>query len=119
MAREIAACKRVRRERDALEPESVAWLEHRLLETLRVSYTRWRESVARHGKGVYPEPRWPTSLLAGEAAQYNRPEDLQVSDKRFYDLVRATLDRLRRRGLVASSMGVDDRGREARLWEPV
>jgi hypothetical protein len=119
LTREIAACKRVRRERDALEPESIEWLEHRLLETLRVSYTRWREMTARYGKGVYPEPRWWTALLALEAAQYHRPDDLVVSNKRFYDLVRAALERLRRRGLVASSTGADDRGREARLWEPV
>jgi hypothetical protein len=119
MAREIAACKRVRRERDALEPESVIWLEHRLLETLRVSYTRWREMNARYGKGTYPEPRWWTALLAGEAAQYHRPDDLQIPNKRFYSIVRTTLERLRRRGLVASSTGADDQGRETTLWEPV
>lgn len=92
------------------------WLENRLLETLRDSYTRWRES--RRYSATYPEPRWSTALLALEAAQYHRPDDLEVADKRFYSLVRTTLERLRRRGLVVGSTGLDDRGRETTLWEP-
>lgn len=118
IARETGRCKRAKREREALSPEAVDWLENRLLETLRTSYARWRDQTARFGKGVYPEPAWSTARLADEAAQYHRPDELEVSDKRFYSLVRTTLERLRRRGLVASSGGVVE-GRETTLWEPV
>jgi hypothetical protein len=118
LARAFEVCKRPRRAREALEPESAAWLEQRLLDTLRTSYASWRKNTASFGRGVYPEPRWSTALLAGEAAQYTRPDDLDVSSKRFYTLVRAALDRLKRKKLVASSQGLDDRGRETTLWEP-
>lgn len=116
IARETGRCKRVKREREALSSEAVEWLENRLLETLRDSYARWREN--RRYSSHYPEPQWSTALLAMEAAQYHRPDELEVSDKRFYSLVRTTLERLRRRGLVAGSVGVVD-GRETTLWEPV
>lgn len=137
IARELALCKRTHRKREALDPEAIVWLEERLLETLRESYTRWRATVAdvkqRAAAGdplaretlwiglnrVYPEPKWWTARLALEAAQYNRPDDLDVSNKRFYVLVRNTLERLKRRGLVTSSSGLDDDGHETTLWEPV
>jgi hypothetical protein len=118
LARAFELCKRVRRARPALDPASTAWLEQRLLDTLRDSYTTWRDNNARYGRGVYPEPRWSTARLADEAAQYHRPDDLNVSKKRFYELVRAALDRLKRRDLLVTSLGLDDRGREAPLWEP-
>src|SRR5574341_1052609 len=104
--------------REALDPASVAWLEQRLLDTLRESYAAWRDNTARYGRGVYPEPRWSTARLAGEAAQYSRPDDLDVSRKRFYEIVHAALGRLKRRKLVVSSQGLDDRGRATTLWEP-
>lgn len=118
IAREFTPCKRMRRTREALDPTSVEWLEHRLLDSLRTSYDRWRENNARYGRGVYPEPRWSTALLADEAAQYHRPDDLEVPDRRFYSLVRTTLERLRRRGLIVGSTGLDNQGRETTLWEP-
>lgn len=140
IARKTGACKRTRRQREALEPESIAWLEARLLDTIRTSYASWHQNVAHlkaqaaagdrsaqdalyweqvSRRPVYPEPRWSTARLAGEAAQYSRPDDLDaLSDKRFYALVHTTLERLKRRGLLASSAGPDDRGRETRLWEP-
>jgi len=118
LARALEVCKRPRRTREPLEATSVDWLENRLTETLRESYASWRDRTARFGRGVYPEPRWSTALLAKEAAQYSRPEDLDVTDKRFYALVRAALDRLKRRKVVASSQGLDDQGRETTLWEP-
>lgn len=119
IARTFEICKRTRAVRAPLKSESVDWLEERLLDTLRASYTSWRENTARAGRGVYPEPRWSTARLADEAAQYNRPDDLDVTDKRFYTLVRSALDRLKRRKLVVTSTGLDDRGRETTLWEPV
>jgi hypothetical protein len=118
LARAFELCKRPRRVREVLKPESVAWLDQRLIDTLRESYAAWRKNVESYGRGVYPEPRWSTARLAGEAAQYSRPDDLDVSGKRFYALVSATLSRLKRRKLVASSQGLDDRGRETTLWEP-
>lgn len=137
IAREFVLCKRrPRLQRKALEPESVAWLEERLLETLRTSYTDWRKSVANVKRlaeegdrwaqqalwdlrKIYPEPKWSTAQLAAEAAQYHRPDDLDVTDKRFYVIVRSALDRLKRRKLIAASTGLDDEGRETTLWEPV
>lgn len=118
LARAYEICKRPRRAREALDPASVAWLEQRLLDTLRESYAAWRDNTARYGRGVYPEPRWSTARLAGEAAQYSRPDDLDVSRKRFYEIVHAALGRLKRRKLVVSSQGLDDRGRATTLWEP-
>jgi hypothetical protein len=139
-AREVAICARARRQREALDAASVTWLEERLLETLRTSYAKWHQNVAwikeRAAAGdrsaqdalyyeqssrrpLYPEPKWTTARLAGETAQYNLPDDLDaLSDKRFYQVVYTTLERLRRRKLIASSAGLDDRGRETRLWEP-
>lgn len=119
LARTFELCKRPRTVREAPKPESIAWLEQRLYDTLRTSYASWRKNTAGFGRGVYPEPRWSTALLAGEAAQYSRPDDLNVSSKRFYALVRAALDRLKRKKLVSTSQGLDDRGRETTLWEPV
>lgn len=119
IARTFALCKRARPVREALAPTSAQWLEQRLLETLRVSYASWRKNTTSFGRGAYPEPRWSTALLAGEASQYNRPDDLDVGGKRFYDLVRSALDRLKRRKLVVTSRGLDDRDRETTLWEPV
>jgi hypothetical protein len=118
LARDLGVCKRTRRTRDPVQPSSVEWLENRLTETLRESYASWRDRTARFGRGVYPEPRWSTARLALEAAQYNRPDDLQVTDKRFYTLVRSALDRLKRRKIVVSSQGLDDQGRATTLWEP-
>jgi hypothetical protein len=118
LARAFEICKRPRRVREAIAPESVGWLDQRLLDTLRESYASWRESVSRVGRGVYPEPRWSTARLAAEAAQYSRPEDLDVDTRRFYALVAAALKRLKRKKLVASSRGLDDRGHETALWEP-
>jgi hypothetical protein len=140
IAREFAVCRRERQRREAPEAASIEWLENRLLETLRDSYKNWRESVARieaqaaagdrsaqealyyskiSRRPMYPEPKWTTARLAAETAQYSLPDDLDaLSDKRFYQAVYNTLERLRRRGLLVSSTGVDDRGREARLWEP-
>jgi hypothetical protein len=119
ITRTFELCKRARAVREALTPASAQWLEQRLLDTLRASYASWRKNTSTFGRGVYPEPRWSTALLAGEAAQYNRPDDLDVGGKRFYALVRTALDRLKRRKLVVTSQGVDDRGRETTLWEPV
>jgi hypothetical protein len=137
IARELALCKRTHRKREVLDPEAIAWLEERLLETLRESYTRWRATVAdvkqRAAAGealaretlwiglnkIYPEPKWWTARLALDAAQYSRPDDLNVSDKRFYVLVRNTLERLKRRGLITASTGLDTDGHETTLWEPV
>ena len=119
LARELAPCKRQRTKREALAPESIAWLEDLLLETLRRSYGTWRENTARYGRGVYPEPRLSTALIALEAAQYGgRPDDLDVSKKRFYSIVAAALNRLKKRGLVTSSSGLDYSNKPARLWEP-
>ena len=119
IARAFEVCKRPRHAREAIEPASVAWLEQRLLSTLRESYAYWREKVSSYGRGNYPEPRWSTAQLAGDAAQYTRPDDLDVTDKRFYLFVRAALDRLKRRKLVTTSHGLDDRGRATTLWTPV
>jgi len=118
LARALEVCKRPRRTREPLQTESVDWLENRITETLRESYASWRDRTAQFGRGVYPEPRWSTARLANEAAQYRRPDDLDVGGKRFYTLVRAALDRLKRRKVVVSSQGLDDRGRETTLWEP-
>jgi hypothetical protein len=119
LARQIAPCKRVRQKREALAPESRAWLEERLLEALRRSYTTWRDNVARYGRGIYPEPRLSTALLALEASQYGgRPDDLDVAKKRFYAIVATTLERLKKRGLVTSSSGLDYSSKPAKLWEP-
>lgn len=140
IARDAGVCKRARRQREAPDPEAIAWLEARLLETIRTSYATWHQNVARlkeqaaagdrsaqealyyeqvSRRPVYPEPRWSTARLADETAQYSLPDDLDaLSDKRFYALVYNTLERLKRRGLLASSAGPDDRGRETRLWEP-
>jgi hypothetical protein len=140
IARELTLCKRQRSRREVLDPASVAWLENRLLDTLRTSYEKWRQNVAwikeRAAAGdrsaqdalyyeqssrrpIYPEPKWTTARLANETAQYSLPDDLDaLSDKRFYDAVYNALERLRRRDLVVSSSGLDDRGRETRLWEP-
>lgn len=118
LARAFEICKRARRSREALDPTSVAWLDQRLIDTLRGSYATWRENTTRYGRGVYPEPRWSTARLADEAAQYNRPDDLNVTSKRFYELVRTALERLKRQKLVVTTQGLDDRGRETTLWEP-
>ena len=118
LVRAFEICKPLRRKRAALDPDSIAWLEQRLLDTLRESYATWRDNTARYGRGVYPEPRWSTARLAEEAAQYQRPDDLAVGSKRFYELVRAALDRLKRRKLLITTQGLDDRGRETTLWEP-
>lgn len=118
LARAFEACKRSRVVREALEPASNTWLEQRLLDTLRESYAAWRKNVASCGRGVYPEPRWSTARLAGEAAQYSRPDDLDVGKKRFYTIVKSALDRLKRRKLVVTTLGLDDQDRETMLWEP-
>lgn len=118
IARTFEVCKRPRRTREAIAPESVAWLEQRLIGTLRESYGHWRKNISIYGRGTYPEPRWSTARLAAEAAQYSRPDDLDVSGKRFYELVRAALDRLKRKKAVVTTQGIDDRGRETTLWEP-
>jgi len=141
IARSHENCKRVRKAREALDPEAIAWLEARLLDTLQTSYARWRENVARlrrdaeagdrnaqealyyersSGRPLYPEPKWTVGRLANETAQYHLPDELDVlTDKRLYETVRAALERLKRRRLATSSTGIDDRGREAKLWEPV
>ncbi|HSX23429.1 MAG TPA: hypothetical protein VLE97_11700 [Gaiellaceae bacterium] len=119
LTRELAPCKRTRTKRDPVAPLSAAWLEERLLDALRRSYGTWRENTARYGRGVYPEPRLSTALLALEAAQYGgRPDDLDVPKKRFYAIVVATLGRLKKQGLVTSSSGLDYSNKPARLWEP-
>ncbi len=118
LARVFEACKRAHVVRDALTPTSTEWLEQRLLDTLRDSYAAWRKNVASYGRGLYPEPRWSTARLAGEAAQYNRPDDLDVGKKRFYAIVKSALDRLKRRKRVVTTSGLDDQGRETTLWEP-
>lgn len=119
IARQIAPCKRTHRKREAPASESVTWLENRLLETLRQNYGAWRDSIARYGRGTYPEPRLSTALLAIDAAQYGgRPDDLDVPKKRFYAIVAAALERLKKRGLVTSSSGLDYSNKTTRLWEP-
>lgn len=118
VVRAFELCKRVRRTRAAIDPTSTTWLEQRLLDTLRESYKTWRDNAAHHGRGVYPEPRWWTARLADEATQYHRPDDLNVGSKRFYELVRAALERLKRRKLLVTSLGLDDLGHETTLWEP-
>jgi len=116
VAQTIAACKRVRREREEISPEAVAWLTDTILDILTRSYADWRAYGARLGRR---EPTWSTALIALELSQYgSRPDDLRVADKRFYQLVYATLGRLARRKLITSSTGIDDRGRETRLWAP-
>jgi hypothetical protein len=79
------------------------------------SYADWRAYGARLGRR---EPTWSTALVALELSQYARPDELRVADKRFYQLVYAALGKLARRKLVTSSTGIDDRGRETRLWAP-
>jgi len=116
VAQTIAACKRVRREREEIRPEAVTWLADTVLGVLRRSYADWRAYGARLGRR---EPTWSTALIALELSQYgSRPDDLRVADKRFYQLIYATLGRLTRRKLITSSTGLDDRGRETRLWAP-
>jgi|SRR5574342_73045 hypothetical protein len=119
LARALVPCKRVRVKRAKPASSSVAWLEEHLLKTLRKSYDAWRENTARYGKGVYPEPRLSTALLAMEMSQYGgRPDDLDVPKKRFYSIVTTTLYRLKKQGLVTSSTGLDYSNKPTRLWEP-
>lgn len=92
------------------------WLADAVLGVLQRSYADWRAYGARLGRR---EPVWSTAPIALELSQYgSRPDDLRVADKRFYQLVYATLGRLARRKLITSSTGLDDRGRETRLWAP-
>ena len=116
IAQSIAACKRVRRAREEISPEAVTWLADTILDVLQRSYADWRAYGKRLGRR---EPTWSTALIALELSQYgSRPDELRVADKRFYQLVYATLGRLARRKLITSSTGIDDRGRETRLWAP-
>jgi hypothetical protein len=99
-----------------MSPDAARWLENRLLEILRASYAKWKLYGRDYG---YPEPAWSTArLVAALEPRWRRPPELDVPDKRFYSLVRTALERLRRRGLVESSIGVVD-GRETTLWAPV
>ncbi len=140
IARKVTLCKRPRRQREALSPEAATWLEAKLLDIIQSRYNEWKDSNARlcaaaeagdrsaqdaiyyqraSGRSLYPEPQLSTARLADEVAQYTMPEELEAqSDKRFYDLVRTALDRLRKAGAITTSTGVY-RGREVKLWEPV
>jgi hypothetical protein len=119
LARKLAPCKRSRAKRAAISAASITWLEDRLLDMLRDSYNAWRENTARYGRGVYPEPRLSTALVVKDIAQIGgRPDDLDVVSKRFYTIVVAALGRLKKRGLVVTSEGLDYANKPSRLWEP-
>jgi hypothetical protein len=102
---------------DSLEDErqkqaDKEWLENALIEIIRAMYENWKR---RGGK----EPALTTSLLRDIVIEGTGgvPDNLKWATPRKQNLaVLNALEKLKRRGVVESSLGIGQRGTETKLW---
>jgi hypothetical protein len=100
-----------------MDEETKKWVRHNALDFVIGGYESWR--TRREYVSHAPEPAYSVGVVTDYLRQLAGPDDFHYdSPKKQYAVTRGELEKLVRAGRLSKSVGENEHGVEASMYEP-